>query len=161
MNTSQSPSTPSRGPIQAAAIQLTCSANVEENIKTTIDQIVNAAKAGANLICLQELFSSQYFCQSEDHDQFALAESIPGSTTDRLCEVAKANDVVIVAGLFERRTAGLFHNSAVVIESDGTIVGTKSFISLQAIWVSRASTHRLARSAFAFVGTNGSLNRLD
>jgi len=121
MNTSQSPS---RGPVQVAAIQLTCSANVEENVKATIDQIVNAAKAGANLICLQELFSSQYFCQSEDHDRFALAESIPGSTTDRLCEAAKANDVVIVAGLFERRTAGLFHNSAVVIESDGTIVGT-------------------------------------
>ena len=124
MNTTKTSSTPSPGPIKVAAIQLTCSDNVDDNIDRTIDQIVSAASAGANLICLQELFSSRYFCQSEDHDQFALAESIPGPTTQRLCEVAASNDVVIVARLFERRTAGLFHNSAVVIESDGSIVGT-------------------------------------
>lgn len=128
MNTSESSSTPSpnpvTNPVQVAAIQLTCSPDVKQNVENTIGQIVAAAEKGAKLICLQELFASQYFCQSEDHEQFALAESIPGPTTDRLCDVAKSNNVVIVAGLFERRTAGLFHNSAVVIESDGSILGT-------------------------------------
>jgi len=72
---------------------------------------------------LQELFSSQYFCQSEDHDQFEIAESIPGPTIDRVAALAKELGVVVVAGIFERRAPGLFHNSAAVIESDGSIAG--------------------------------------
>ena len=110
--------------ISVAAIQLPCSGDIPRNIEATVQQIEAAAKAGANLICLQELFSSLYFCQTEDHSQFEIAESIPGPTTDRICQVAKENQVVIVAGVFERRTAGVFHNTAVVIETDGSIMGT-------------------------------------
>ena len=110
--------------ISVAAIQLPCSSDIGRNIEATVERIEAAAKAGANLICLQELFSSLYFCQSEDHAQFEIAESIPGPTIDRICQVAKEQQVVIVAGVFERRTAGVFHNSAVVIEADGSILGT-------------------------------------
>ena len=110
--------------ISVAAIQLPCSGDIPRNIEATVQQIEAAAKAGANLICLQELFSSLYFCQTEDHSQFGIAEAIPGPTTDRICQVAKENQVVIVAGVFERRTAGVFHNTAVVIETDGSIFGT-------------------------------------
>ena len=110
--------------ISVAAIQLPCSGDIPRNIETTVQQIEAAAKAGANLICLQELFSSLYFCQTEDHSQFEIAESIPGPTTDRICQAAKENQVVIVAGVFERRTAGVFHNTAIVIETDGSILGT-------------------------------------
>ena len=110
--------------VTVAAIQLPCSSDIAQNIEATVQQIEAAAKAGAKLICLQELFSSPYFCQSEDHAQFEIAESIPGPTINRICQVAKAQQVVIVAGIFERRTAGVFHNSAVVIEADGSILGT-------------------------------------
>jgi N-carbamoylputrescine amidase len=109
--------------ISIAAIQLSCSADIQANLEKTIGQIVEAADAGARLICLQELFASQYFCQSENHEQFRLAESIPGPTTERICQIAKQLRVVIVAPMFERRAAGVFHNSAVVIESDGSIAG--------------------------------------
>ena len=109
--------------VSIAAIQSNCSANVSDNIEQTVKQIEAAAQAGAQLICLQELFAGLYFCQSEDHEHFKLAEPIPGPTINRICDVAAANQVVIVAGIFERRAAGLFHNSAAVIESDGSIVG--------------------------------------
>jgi len=110
--------------ISVAAIQLPCSGDIAQNIEATVQQIEAAAKAGANLICLQELFSSLYFCQTEDHSKFEIAESIPGPTTDRISQAAKENQVVVVAGVFERRTAGVFHNTAVVIETDGSILGT-------------------------------------
>jgi N-carbamoylputrescine amidase len=110
--------------LTVAAIQLNCTADIPSNIEATIAQIVDAAGAGAKLICLQELFASRYFCQSEDHEQFKLAETIPGPTIQRLAALAKQLDVVIVVPMFERRAAGLFHNSAVIIESDGSVVGT-------------------------------------
>lgn len=113
----------SKSAFTVAAIQLDCSTDVSANLQRTLGEIESAAQAGANLICLQELFSSRYFCQSEDHEQFSLAESIPGPTTDVLSRVARQLGVVIVAGLFERRAAGLFHNTAVVIESDGSVLG--------------------------------------
>lgn len=109
--------------ISVAAIQLSCSSSVEENLAKTIAAIRKAASSGARLICLQELFSSLYFCQSEDHEQFRLAESIPGPTTNAISKVAAELSVVVVCGVFERRAPGLFHNSAVVIESDGNIAG--------------------------------------
>lgn len=109
--------------ICVAAIQQTCTPDAEQNIERTIEQIENAASEGAQLVCLQELFASLYFCQTEDHDKFQLAESIPGPTTEKLSIAARQNNVVIVAGLFERRAAGLFHNSAVVIENDGSLSG--------------------------------------
>lgn len=109
--------------LTVAAIQLDCSDSVSANIDATIAQIVDAAKAGANLICLQELFACRYFCQSEDHGQFRLAESIPGPTTDRLSAIARELGIVIIAPQFERRAAGLFHNTAAVIDSDGSLLG--------------------------------------
>lgn len=109
--------------VNVAAIQLSCVADVEENLRRNEEAIRNAASKGANLICLQELFSSLYFCQSEDHEQFELAQPIPGPTTERISSLAAELDVVIIAGVFERRAPGLFHNSAVIIESDGRIAG--------------------------------------
>ena len=82
-----------------------------------------AADQGAELICLQELFQNRYFCQTEDHRQFELAESIPGRTSQTMADLANELNVVIVASLFERRAAGLFHNTAVVFEKDGSIAG--------------------------------------
>lgn len=110
-------------PVVIAAVQLACSTDVPANLHRTLGEIELAARAGAKLVCLQELFASRYFCQSEDHEQFSLAETIPGPTTEALCNAAKQNGVVIVAGLFERRAPGLFHNTAVVIESDGRVLG--------------------------------------
>jgi N-carbamoylputrescine amidase len=109
--------------IKIAAIQTNCTADVTGNVDKTLTLIEAAAKNGAQLVCLQELFAGLYFCQSEDHTQFQLAEPIPGPTTDRICEAAKKHNLVIVAGIFERRAPGLFHNSAAVIESDGSILG--------------------------------------
>src|SRR5207237_2008589 len=81
------------------------------------------AKKGARIVCLQELFRSRYFCQSENQRNFKLAESIPGPTTDALAAVASEREIVIVASGFERRSAGIYHNTAVVIDADGSIAG--------------------------------------
>ena len=109
--------------VSVAAVQLPCVSDVQENLNRTEEAIRKAASDGANLICLQELFNSLYFCQSEDHEQFKLAESIPGPTTERISSLAAELRVVIIAGVFERRAPGLFHNSAVIIESDGSVAG--------------------------------------
>lgn len=109
--------------IKIAAIQDSRVASPADNVERSLQQIEVAAGRGAQVICLQEMFTSQYFCQTEDHRHFELAESIPGPTTEKLCEIAKRLGVVIVAGMFERRTHGLFHNSAVVIDADGTLAG--------------------------------------
>jgi N-carbamoylputrescine amidase len=93
------------------------------NVKKAIARIREAAKKGAQIVCLQELFRSQYFCQTEDVALFKLAESIPGPTTDALSEVARQKQVVIVASIFEKRAAGVYHNTAVVIDATGKIAG--------------------------------------
>jgi N-carbamoylputrescine amidase len=93
------------------------------NLDRAIEGIRAAAAKGAQIICLQELFGWYYFCQREDHDFFQLAEAIPGPSTDRLSAVAKELGVVIVASLFERRAQGLYHNTAAVIDADGTYLG--------------------------------------
>ena len=108
--------------LDIAVIQTRCSPDGEANVDVTVGQIVDAARAGAKLICLQELFASTYFCQSENHEHFNLAQSIPGVITDRLSKLARELRIVIIAPLFERRAAGLFHNSAVIIESDGSLL---------------------------------------
>lgn len=110
--------------VVVAAIQTYCTSDVTQNVDRTVQLISQAAERGAQLVCLQELFAGLYFCQSEDHQQFDLAEPIPGPTLDQICAAAAKNRVVVVAGIFERRAPGLFHNSAVVIESDGSILGT-------------------------------------
>jgi N-carbamoylputrescine amidase len=85
--------------------------------------VERAARGGAQIICTQELFRSQYFCQSEDYKYFELAEPIPGPTTQAFQELAKATQVVIIASLFEKRTSGLYHNTAAVIDADGSLLG--------------------------------------
>src|SRR5215831_6142438 len=102
---------------------MSTSENPEVNLATALRRIRTAAKKGAQIICLQELFRSRYFCQSEDHRNFRLAETIPGPSTEALGKLAKDNKLVIVAPLFEKRSAGIYHNTAVIIDSDGTIAG--------------------------------------
>jgi len=110
--------------VTLALVQTRCAADLSENLRKALAQIAEAARRGANIVCLQELFRSVYFCQVEDHENFKLAEPIPGPTTDALCEAAKAHGVVIVASLFEKRAPGLYHNTAVVIDADGALLGS-------------------------------------
>jgi N-carbamoylputrescine amidase len=102
---------------------MSMSTDPSDNLRRAIERVREAADSGAKVICLPELFRSRYFCQHEDASNFDLAEQVPGPTTDALGEVARSMGVVIIAPLFERRAAGVYHNSAVVVEADGTISG--------------------------------------
>jgi N-carbamoylputrescine amidase len=104
-------------------IQMTAEQDLEANMLKAIERVEAAAQAGAQVICLQELFRSRYFCQTEDVALFDLAEPVPGPSTQRLGELAGRLNIVIVASLFERRAAGIYHNTAVVIDADGRIKG--------------------------------------
>jgi N-carbamoylputrescine amidase len=104
-------------------VQMRMSPDPDMNFATAVQHIRDAAEQGANVVCLPELFSAQYFCQREDVSLFDLAESIPGPSTTKLSEVARESRVAIVASLFERRAAGLYHNTAVTLNADGAIVG--------------------------------------
>jgi len=104
-------------------VQMSCSPSPDENLKKAAALVEDAAHRGAEVICLPELFRSQYFCQREDISLYDLAETIPGPTTETLGNVAEARGVVIVAPLFERRAAGIYHNSAAVIDASGDVVG--------------------------------------
>jgi N-carbamoylputrescine amidase len=92
-------------------------------VRHAIDRIRDAAARGAQIVCLPEMFNSPYFCTAERADRFDLAEPIPGPTSEELCKVAAARKVVIVASLFEKRTEGIYHNTAVIIDADGKIAG--------------------------------------
>jgi N-carbamoylputrescine amidase len=109
--------------IKIGLIQMQCVADKEANVRKVVGQIRAAASEGAKIVCLQELFASLYFCDKEDHSNFLLAEAIPGETTNILQEVAKEKGVVIIASLFEKRTAGLYHNTTAVIDADGSYLG--------------------------------------
>ena len=104
-------------------VQMSCDLKPETNLKKAIAGIKDAAKRGAQIVCLQELFRSQYFCQTEDIQLFKLAETIPGPSTEALGKVARQKNVVIIASLFEKRAAGVYHNTAVMIDTSGKIVG--------------------------------------
>jgi N-carbamoylputrescine amidase len=104
-------------------IQRKCSADSGDNLARTIDAIRDAAARGAQIICTEELFRSPYFCREENHDRFDLAEPIPGPTTEALAKISRELGVVIVASIFERRAAGLYHNTAAVLDADGSLVG--------------------------------------
>ena len=104
-------------------IQMSCSNIPEENLAKAGQRVREAAKRGAQIVCLPELFRSQYFCREEDAKLFDLAESIPGPSTERLSLVAKQENVVIIASLFERRAAGVYHNTAAMIGTSGEILG--------------------------------------
>lgn len=109
--------------LKIAMIQQSCSKCLEDNIAKTVQMIIKAASSGAELILLQELHKSTYFCQVESPSLFDLAESIPGSSTETFGKLAAELGVVIVTSLFERRAPGLYHNTAVVLEKDGSIAG--------------------------------------
>jgi N-carbamoylputrescine amidase len=103
--------------------QMTCGADPRANLAKAIDRIRDAASRGAQIICLQELFLGPYFCQTEDHQFFRLAEAVPGPTTGVLGDLAKELGVVIIASLFEKRAQGLYHNTAAIIDADGRYLG--------------------------------------
>ena len=109
--------------IKLALIQHKCQSDIAENIHFITQQIEVAAKTGANLILLQELHNSVYFCQQEATENFDLAETIPGPSTEYFSSLAKQHNLVIVTSLFEKRAKGLYHNTAVVVDTDGSIAG--------------------------------------
>lgn len=109
--------------VQIGMVQMSCSKEVAANIEKAKREIRKAASKGAQIICLQELFTSLYFCDVEEYDNFQLAESIPGPTTNTMCDLAKELGVVIIASLFEKRAEGLYHNTTAMIDADGTYLG--------------------------------------
>jgi N-carbamoylputrescine amidase len=113
----------SESSITAGLVQHACMDNKEANLEASMDGIRHAATQGAQLVLLQELHGSQYFCQTEDRRHFSLAESIPGPTTGRLQQIARELAIVIVGSVFEQRNCAVYHNTAVVIDTDGTIAG--------------------------------------
>jgi N-carbamoylputrescine amidase len=104
-------------------IQMRCTPEPEENLARAKEMVRDAAKKGANIVCLPELFLTQYFCQREDAALFDLAEAIPGPTTTELASLAKELNIVLIASLFEKRARGLYHNTAAMIDSDGSLKG--------------------------------------
>ncbi len=111
------------GKVKVGLVQMTCTKNKQENLEKAIQKTREAAKAGAQIICLQELFTSLYFCDVEDYDNFQLAEAIPGPSTNALSVIAAELGVVIIASLFEKRAQGLYHNTTAVLDADGTYLG--------------------------------------
>jgi len=104
-------------------IQAACAEDTEQNLQHAMDAIGQAADQGAEIVCLQELYRSRYFCQTEDSERFALSEPVPGPSTRALCQLAKNRSIVIIAPLFEKRAEGIHHNTAVVIDADGSVAG--------------------------------------
>ncbi len=109
--------------VNIGLLQMACGAEPDANLKKTLALAERAAKQGAQIICTQELFRSQYFCQTEDHKNFALAEKIPGPSTEAFSKLAKKRKVVVIASLFEKRAAGVYHNTAAIIDADGSLKG--------------------------------------
>jgi N-carbamoylputrescine amidase len=104
-------------------IQARCGSDSKKNLDATLQRIADAARQGAQIICTQEFFTSLYFCQSENHDFFKLAEPIPGPATEALQKAARKHKIVIVGSLFEKRGSGVYHNTAVIIDADGSLMG--------------------------------------
>ena len=111
------------GYLRIALTQMACGRDAKANMKKQLGLLDQAGRQGAKILCTQELFRTQYFCQMEKHEFFKLAETIPGPSTDAIAKVAKRHKAVIIASVFERRAAGLYHNTAVLIEADGSIAG--------------------------------------
>ncbi len=114
---------PDRQPFTVGLVQMRCETSPEANLEKAVVRIRQAAEAGAQIVCLPELFRSPYFCQREDPSLFDLAEPIPGPSTERLSRVARETGTVVIGSLFERRAAGVYHNTAVVFDVDGTLLG--------------------------------------
>jgi N-carbamoylputrescine amidase len=109
--------------VKIGLIQMSCTDDKADNNRKAQQKIVEAAAKGAQIVCLQELFSSLYFCDTEDYENFKLAESIPGETTEKLQKLAKEHNIVIIASLFEKRTKGIYHNTVAVIDAVGEYLG--------------------------------------
>jgi N-carbamoylputrescine amidase len=114
---------PKPGPFTVGLIQMRCSADPDDNLIRALAFVREAAARGAQIACLPELFRTHYFCQTEDASRFDMAEPIPGPTTEALADVARETGIVVVGSLFERRAAGIYHNTAVVIDRDGSLCG--------------------------------------
>lgn len=112
-----------REEVQIGLVQMSAGEDPGANLRKAVSGIEEAAKGGARIVCLQELFRSRYFPQSEDARNFKLAEPIPGPTTETLGRLARKKKVVVIASIFERRSAGIYHNTAVVLDADGAILG--------------------------------------
>ena len=110
--------------VRLGLLQTACSADARANLEKTLAFAERAAKQGAQIICTQELFRSQYFCQSEDHENFKLAEPIPGPSTAAFQKLAKKHSVVVIASLFEKRASGVYHNTAAIIDANGSLLGS-------------------------------------
>ncbi|HUL77066.1 MAG TPA: carbon-nitrogen hydrolase [Vicinamibacteria bacterium] len=104
-------------------VQMAMSASPEENVRRAVDKVREAAGLGAEVVCLPEVYRTRYFCQTEDHANFGLAEAVPGPSTEALSRVAKETEVAVVVPVFERRAPGVYHNSAVVLDADGRVAG--------------------------------------
>ena len=104
-------------------VQMSCTTNKEENLCNAETNIREASKRGAQVICLHELFAGEYFCRTEDSELFNLAEPVPGPTTERLTAVAKEKKVALLVSVFERRAAGVYHNTCAVVDADGSYLG--------------------------------------
>ncbi|AYQ33905.1 carbon-nitrogen hydrolase [Runella sp. SP2] len=109
--------------VKVGLVQMSCTADVNDNLAKAIAKTREAAAQGAQIVCLQELFKSLYFCDVEDHANFSLGEAIPGPTTDVLSDLAKELGIVIIASLFEKRAPGLYHNTTAVLDADGSYLG--------------------------------------
>jgi len=108
---------------QVGLVQMSMSTDPQANLEKAADRIADAARRGAQVVCLPELFRSPYFCQKEDHAFFDLAEPVPGPSTERLSEVARKAGVAVVVPVFEKRAVGLYHNSAAILDADGKLAG--------------------------------------
>jgi N-carbamoylputrescine amidase len=108
---------------RVALVQMSCGPEPEQNLEKALSRVADAAGRGAQVVCLPELFQTQYFCQREDHALFDLAETIPGPTSEKISAAARKNGVVVIASLFEKRAAGVYHNTAAIFDNDGSLRG--------------------------------------
>ena len=109
--------------VKIALVQMACDADPEINLQKAVRKIAESVSLGARIVCLQELFTTFYFCQTEEYAPFGLSETVPGPTTDVLRKIAAEHEIVIVASLFEKRARGIYHNTAAVIDADGSYLG--------------------------------------
>src|SRR5215217_1156206 len=114
---------PQENKVRIGLVQMSCTAEPQQNLEKAVARVREVAQQGAQIICLQELFTSLYFCDVESYDNFKLAEKIPGHSTDVLSALAAELNVAIIASLFEKRTNGIYHNTTAVLDADGTYLG--------------------------------------
>ena len=135
--------------VKVGLVQMSCTADINHNVEKAIAKTREAAAQGAQIVCLQELFKSLYFCDVEDHANFSLGEAIPGPTTEQFGALAKELGIVIIASLFEKRAPGLYHNTTAVLDADGSYLGNYRKM------VPRSGAHYESDGGRDFVLSNG------